>query len=82
MVAGRLSEMKDLLATGATLRHSKQNPCKQLWRNQRLSDSPAGHNTHIIVDNNKEAATKSTYLWNKLQFMATILRKLWLPYCK
>ena len=44
---------------------TQKSHCKQLRLNQRLSDSPAGHKTRIIVANNNEAATKSTYLWNK-----------------
>ena len=49
----------------APLYCTQQSQCKQTWRHQRLSDPPASHKTRIIVADNNEAATKSTYLWNK-----------------
>ena len=49
----------------APLYCTQQSQCKQTWRHQRLSNPPASHKTRIIVADNNEAATKSTYLWNK-----------------
>ena len=54
-----------LPATGAIVLHSAEPVQADLAGTNGQSNPPAVHKTHIIMDNNNEAATKSTYLWNK-----------------